>query len=106
MGCRVSANGRHGRHAAATVAAVVGTVVVAVVTEISTCPHPTLRPLHTPASNRLIKKPFTRLLCGFKVLTTQKRSIKMAAVQTLPSDVQKVANEGNVKLFGKWTAHE
>ncbi|KAJ9113595.1 ribosomal protein S5 [Naganishia adeliensis] len=30
----------------------------------------------------------------------------MAAVQTLPSDIAKVAAEGNVKLFGKWTAHE
>lgn len=26
----------------------------------------------------------------------------MAAIQALPTEVQKIANEGTVKLFGKW----
>ncbi|KAF8678174.1 eIF4-gamma/eIF5/eIF2-epsilon [Rhizoctonia solani] len=30
----------------------------------------------------------------------------MAAVKTLPTDVSKVGAEGNVKLFGRWEAHE
>jgi hypothetical protein len=68
-------------------------------------PHDPLPPAWRPAtdSSSISSARFSHLS---EVILKTSNPIKMAAVQTLPSDVAKVAAEGNVKLFGKWTAHE
>lgn len=53
-------------------------------------------------------KPFERFfpeVLSIRLKKKRKTRIKMASA-TLPAEVQKVANEGVVKLFGKWDAQE
>jgi hypothetical protein len=50
-------------------------------------------------------KSFERLYPEVLPRKKPKNRIKMASA-TLPAEVQKVANEGVVKLFGKWDAQE